>query len=371
MKLSTYTSVAQRAGALEKECGVSLTHVQAAAVDDDTAVHCENRIGAITIPLGVAGPLHIMGDYAKGTYFVPLATTEGALVASVSRGMKVMQKGVVSTVTKEGTTRGPVFKVNSIRTGQMVEKWVWDHVGELATEAEKTSHHIKLMDIHIKRVATYLFLRLSFDTDQAMGMNMATIATQRIAEYITRKTKCALVSVAGNFDVDKKPAWLNAIQGRGYAVHAETILSQKEVESIFKVSPKAIYQVWKAKCMIGSALAGSIGFNAHHANIVAAFFAATGQDLAHVVDGSIGMTIVDITDDGSLYGSVMLPDLMIGTVGGVTTLKTQSEARSLLKTHSPYVLAEVLGGAVLAGELSLLASLAEGSLAKAHTQLGR
>lgn len=350
---------------------MKLLHIQYTAVDEDKDVHCENRIGAISIPLGVAGPLTIQGDYAKGHYYVPLATTEGALVASVNRGMKAMHSPTITTVTKEGTTRGPVFEVGSIRNGQKIEKWVWDHMGELAAVASETSHHLKLMDVFVKRVAHYLFLRLSFDTDYAMGMNMATIASQKVGEYIVKKTKSQLISVAGNFDIDKKPAWLNAIQGRGYVVCAENIIPPRVVSHTLKVTPKQIYNVWKSKCMIGSALAGSIGFNAHHANIVAAYFAATGQDLAHVVDGSLGMTVMDIMDDGALYCSVMLPDIMIGTVGGGTKLKTQTEARAIIKTDSPYVLAEVLGATVLAGELSLLASLAEGSLASAHAHLGR
>jgi hydroxymethylglutaryl-CoA reductase (NADPH) len=204
-----------------------------------------------------------------------------------------------------------------------------------------------------------------------MGMNMATIATQNVIEYISKNTNSTIIAVAGNFDIDKKPAWLNSIYGRGYMVQAEAIIAKDTVDTVLKTTPQAVFEVWKSKCLIGSALSGSIGFNAHHANIVAAFYAATGQDLAHVVEGSLGMTIVDVLEDGSLYISVNLPSVMVGTIGGGTKLITQSEARNILKTESPFILTEALSAAVLSGELSLLSSLSVGSLAASHKKLGR
>jgi hydroxymethylglutaryl-CoA reductase (NADPH) len=372
MNLRLAKTPTERRETLERELGVSLKKIGEAETNEDTLIHCENRIGAITIPIGIAGPVRVSGDHISGAHYIPLATTEGALIASVSRGMKATEKGgIITQVEKEGVTRGPVFLTSSLHEARRVEQWIWGHFDELAQVAQSTSGHISLMNADIRHVGMYVFLRLNFDTDRAMGMNMATIATTHIANYIVKKTKAKLQSVAGNFDIDKKPAWMNALLRRGYVVNAETVIARTVVNSVFKTEPRDIYNVWKAKCMIGSALAGSIGFNAHHANIVAAFFAATGQDLAHVVDGSLGMTIVDILDDGSLYGSVYLPDIMLGTVGGGTKLHTQTEARSIMKTDSPFALAELLGAAVLAGELSLLASLSEGTLAKAHSSLGR
>lgn len=372
MDLRTAKSVTDRRKMIENKLTVDLSHIGKAEYNDEEVIHCENRIGTVTLPLGVAGPVRIIGDTVSGDRYVPLATTEGALIASVSRGMKATYaSGVVTQVEREGATRGPVFATNSISEARKLETWIWDHSDELAKEAEKTSSHLSLMNIDVRRTGTYVFMRIYFDTDQAMGMNMATIASSHIATYIVKKTKATLVAVAGNFDIDKKPAWMNHILRRGYVVHAEAILSKEQVQSVLKVSPKQLYTTWKAKCMIGSALSGSIGFNAHHANIVAAFYVATGQDIAHVVDGSIGMTIIDLLEDGSLYSSVYLPDIMLGTVGGGTKLRAQTEARSIMQTHSSLALAEILGAAVLSGELSLLASLAAGSLAQAHATLGR
>ena len=362
----------ERVRFLEKKISISLQYIQKGVVDTEKLARCENRIGSVSLPVGVAGPLNIMGEFAKGEYYIPLATTEGALIASVSRGAKAsFEKGIVSNVQKVGVTRGPVLKAKTIGGAAKIEEWIGKHMDECTIKAEETSSHTKLMGLTVKKAGMYLFIRLSFNTDKAMGMNMATIATQNLIEYIAEKTNSTIIAVAGNFDIDKKPAWLNNLYGRGYVVQAETIISKKIIKNVLKTSSQKIFEVWKTKCLIGSALSGSIGFNAHHANIVAAFYAATGQDLAHVVEGSLGMTIMDVLENDSLYISVTLPSVMVGTVGGGTKLVTQSEARSILKTDSPFVLAEVLAAAVLSGELSLLASLSEGTLAAAHKKLGR
>jgi hydroxymethylglutaryl-CoA reductase (NADPH) len=372
MKLNECSNVSERVSFLKNELGTSLSTIQQVVVDSDELIYCENRIGAVTIPLGVAGPLHIIGEHTKGSCYIPLATTEGALVASVNRGAKAThEKGIVISVEKVGVTRGPVLKAKTIGGAKKIEDLIWEQRSELAALVEKNSSHMKLMDVVVKKTGLNVFVRFSFDTDKAMGMNMATIASQKLIEYISSKTNAEIIAVAGNFDIDKKPAWLNSIYGRGYTVQAEAQISAKNVQDILKTTPQQIEEVWKAKCMIGSALSGSIGFNAHHANIVAAFYCATGQDLAHVVEGSLGMTIVEILEDGSLYISVNLPSIMVGTLGGGTKLKTQTEARSIMQTNSPYVLAEVLGAAVLSGELSLLSSLSEGTLASSHKRLGR
>ncbi len=372
MKLHSYTKSSDRAAFLEKELSISLNHIRECGLDNEGKAHCENKIGSIALPLGVAGPLSIQGDGIQGQYYVPLATTEGALVASVSRGAKATAiQGILTSVQKVGVTRGPVLKANTKGGALKIKQWVISHAEELGVQAAATSSHIKYIGQTIKVAGLYVYIRFSFDTDKAMGMNMATIASQKMIEYIAEQTDSQVVAVAGNFDCDKKPAWINSILGRGYSVQAEAIISPEIVQSTLKTHPIKIAEVWKSKCLIGSALAGSMGFNAHHANIVAAFYAATGQDLAHVVEGSLGITIMDVMENGSLYISVNLPSVMLGTIGGGMKLSTQSEARSIMKSESPEALAEILGAAVLAGELSLLASLSEGTLATSHKKLGR
>ena len=189
------------------------------------------------------------------------------------------------------------------------------------------------------------------------------------------------VSVAGNYDVDKKPSWLNSIEGRGHKAWAEVMLPSSVLRSVLKITASKLYEVWLAKCMIGSAMSGSMGYNAHFANIIAALFLATGQDPGHVGECSVGITTMEVVDKSDLYISIYLPDLMVGTVGGGTGLATQKEALSILGVSggSPsgedgknaQKFAEIIAGAVLAGEISLLASLSEGTLSKTHEMLAR
>lgn len=218
---------------------------------------------------------------------------------------------------------------------------------------------------------TEVYVRFYYDTDDAMGMNMVTIATDKIVQLIEKECNVQCIAVAGNYDIDKKPAWLNSIAGRGTRGWAEVTMDPATVASILKTTAQKIVEVVRSKCWGGSIMAGSLGFNAHYANIVAAFYAATGQDLAHVVEGSLGVTSARVLENGDLYFAISMPAIMLGTVGGGTKLKTQTEARSLTKAKTAIELAEVLLGAVLAGELSLIASIAEHSLARAHTSLGR
>ena len=373
MNLKDYFDHFKRAKALEKKLRIKLDNITQSIKDDASDIHCENLIGAITIPLGVAGPLKVISSRGNREYYIPLATTEGALVASVNRGSKVITESGGATVHIEevGTTRGPVFKVTGIKQAVWFKEWLDMHFKDLKKVAESTSTHLKFKKIETQLLGRYVYLRLYFDTDLAMGMNMATIATDAIVNYITIKTKIECLALAGNFDIDKKPAWLNFISGRGRRAWAEVVLTKKVLNSILKTEAKRLQEVIQAKCWGGSIMAGSLGFNAHFANITAAFFAATGQDLAHVVEGSLGVTSAEVVNDHDLYISVYLPDIMIGMVGGGTKLKTQSEALSIMGVKTLTEFTEVFVAAVLAGEISLLASLAQKSLAVAHKKLGR
>lgn len=365
MKLSDFQNTHNRREFLEKELKISLKNVNKAHLDAEKDIHCENLIGATTLPLGVAGPLN--------GHYIPLATTEGALVASVNRGCKAITEsgGVVTAVEIVGVTRGPVFETAGIKDSLSFKRWLDDNFESLKKEAEKTSSHLKLKKLGTRITGRYVYVRFYFDTADAMGMNMVTIATDSIICLIKLKTGIKCLALSGNFCIDKKPSWLNFISGRGKRVWAEVILRKKIIQSVLKTTVDNLYQTWLTKCMIGSAMSGSLGFNSHYANVVAAFFAATGQDLAHVVEGSQGMTTAKILDNGDLYFSVYLPAVMLGTVGGGTKLKIKKEAISITGAKNALELAEILGEAVLAGELSLLASLSEGSLARAHERLGR
>ncbi|MDP3941104.1 MAG: hydroxymethylglutaryl-CoA reductase [bacterium] len=379
MNLRDHKDTKTRRRALEKELSVDVPHIAAYTPDLEIAStkNCENMIGAVQIPLGIAGPLKIQSSELKvQSYYLPLATTEGVLVASISRGCKAITQagGAIVHTHKVGTTRGPVFYTGSIREGTRLHNFVKNQKAKIKKIAEGTSNHLELKDIKTKSIPNYTFLRFSYDTGDAMGMNMVTIATQAAGEFIEKETGIPCLSVAGNFDVDKKPAWLNSINHRGIKAWAEVVLQRRILKDILKTTPEKFFDVWLGKVMLGSAVSGSIGFNAHIANVIAALFIATGQDPSHVVEGSLGITTAKVLDSGDLYVGVFLPSLLVGTVGGGTSLPTQKEALSVLGVSGAGKVeefAQIVVAACLAGEVSLLASLSEGSLARAHERLGR
>ncbi|MBI3342059.1 hydroxymethylglutaryl-CoA reductase [Candidatus Curtissbacteria bacterium] len=360
---------------LEKELKVKLAAIsQMNFTDADVAGHnIENLIGSTQIPLGIAGPIAINYPLISKLYYLPLATTEGALVASISRGAKAITTtgGAIVTLNTVGITRGPVFKTKNITHSHDTQKLIAKNLPKLQVIAKATSSHIKLTKIDINFVGKNLYCRFYFDTTDAMGMNMATFASQEICEAIEKLTGATLISLAGNYDTDKKPSWLNFINGRGKQVWAEITLTKKIVKEILKTTPEKVVQIVQTKQHLGSLMSGSLGMNAHFANIIAAIFIATGQDPAHVVEGSIGITTAEVETNGNLYFSIYLPSLIIGTVGGGTPLPTQTEALKIIGAKDANELARVIGAAVLAGELSLTASLAQGSLAHAHKTLAR
>jgi hydroxymethylglutaryl-CoA reductase (NADPH) len=381
IKLREFKLSSERRDALENHLGVDLQNTGSFSLNESVAgkLNCENMIGATQIPVGIAGPLRLRPESSvTKEYFVPLATTEGALVASVSRGCKAITEsgGAGVSVEKVGATRGPVFRIKNLREKKMLEEFLNKNFKNLQKLVRKTGPHITLKKFDTTSAGHNFYIRFGFDTEDAMGMNMATFATQQITDFIFGKTGIKCLSLSGNYCIDKKPSWLNFTTGRGFKVWAEIVLPKEVLQRILKTSARNFYNVWLAKCMVGSAISGSMGFNAQFANIVAAIFLATGQDPAHIVEGSLGVTTAEVLEE-DLYVSVYLPDLMVGTVGGGTGLATQEEALSILgikggsNGKNSEKLAEIIGAAVLAGEISLLSSLAEGSLVKAHKRLAR
>ena len=367
---------------LEKAVGVRLENIGKTIIDLNTVVgrNIENVIGAVQIPVGVAGPLLVRGDYANGYFYVPLATTEGALVASVNRGAKFVTEsgGVRVKVLKDGMARAPLFRLPSLVDAVEFVEWVTQHFDELKKAAESTTRHGRLKEVQPFIVGNYVWLRLVFSTGDAMGMNMATIASDAVAKYVQQHfPKARLVALSGNMCVDKKANAVNFLLGRGKTVVAEAVVKREVLERL-GITAEDVHEVNVRKNLIGSALAHSYGFNAHFANIVAAIFIATGQDVAQVVESSMGITSTEPRDEG-LYISVFLPSLEVGTVGGGTGLPTQREALALLGVAgsgnppgtNALKFAEIIAAAVLAGELNLLIALARNELASAHQRLGR
>jgi hydroxymethylglutaryl-CoA reductase (NADPH) len=324
----------------------------------------------------LAGPLQINGEHAQGDFYVPLATSEGALVASVNRGCSVSKAagGVTVRIIDDKMTRAPVIRADSVIKALEIKKWIGKHFIELKEAAESTTRHGKLLKIDpIVVVGRYVYPRFTFTTGDSMGMNMVTIATEKALEILTRETGAHVIALSGNLCVDKKPSALNLIEGRGKTVIAEIVIPSEIVEKKLKTTAKSIMEVNLAKNMIGSAISGSMGFNAHYANMIGALFLATGQDEAHIVEGSLGITTAEELN-GDLYFSVTLPDLPLATVGGGTRLETARECLQIMGVYgggNVSKFAEIVGATVLAGELSLMGALAAGHLARAHKELGR
>jgi len=341
----------------------------------------ENMVGAVQVPMGVAGPVAVDGGALSGERYLPMATTEGALVASINRGCSVVNDagGATARVTKSGMTRAPVFRVADVAEAEALVSWVRDNEESLREAAESTTSHGELLDVTPYVVGNNVYLRFRYDTKDAMGMNMVTIATREACDAIEAETDAALVALSGNLCSDKKPAAINAVEGRGRSVSADVEIPREVVEERLHTTPKSIAEINTRKNLVGSAKAGGLGFNAHVANAVAAMFLATGQDEAQIVEGANAITTAEATPEGDLYLSVSLASLEVGTVGGGTKLPTQAAGLDILGVRgggdpagsNGDALAEAIAVGALAGELSLLAALGSRHLSSAHADLGR
>ncbi|WEL26309.1 hydroxymethylglutaryl-CoA reductase (NADPH) [Haloferax volcanii] len=366
---------------VESQSGASLDAVGNYGFPAEAAESAiENMVGAIQVPMGLAGPVSVDGGSVAGEKYLPLATTEGALLASVNRGCSVINSagGATARVLKSGMTRAPVFRVADVAEAEALVSWTRDNFAALKEAAEETTNHGELLDVTPYVVGNSVYLRFRYDTKDAMGMNMATIATEAACGVVEDETAASLVALSGNLCSDKKPAAINAVEGRGRSVTADVRIPREVVEERLHTTPEAVAELNTRKNLVGSAKAASLGFNAHVANVVAAMFLATGQDEAQVVEGSNAITTAEV-QDGDLYVSVSIASLEVGTVGGGTKLPTQSEGLDILGVSgggdpagsNADALAECIAVGSLAGELSLLSALASRHLSSAHAELGR
>ncbi|BCS24138.1 HMG-CoA reductase [Aspergillus puulaauensis] len=339
---------------------------------------CENVIGNLPLPIGVAGPLTIDGL----SYFIPMATTEGVLVASASRGAKAINAGggAVTVLTGDGMTRGPCVGFPTLARAAAAKVWLDSDEGRniMTTAFNSTSRFARLQHMKTALAGTYLYIRFKTTTGDAMGMNMISKGVEKALNIMA--TECgfsdmATISVSGNFCTDKKAAALNWIDGRGKSVVAEAIIPGEVVRNVLKSDVDALVELNTSKNLIGSAMAGSLGgFNAHASNIVTAIFLATGQDPAQNVESSSCITTMK-NSNGNLQIAVSMPSIEVGTIGGGTILEAQSAMLDFLGVRGSHPtnpgdnarqLARIVAAAVLAGELSLCSALAAGHLVRAH-----
>ncbi|PHH80716.1 hypothetical protein CDD80_64 [Ophiocordyceps camponoti-rufipedis] len=344
---------------------------------------CENVIGYMPLPVGIAGPLTVDGQ----CYLVPMATTEGGLVASTNRGCKAvgLAGGVATVLSADGMTRGPCVEFPSVQQAGDAKTWIESDEGQamMKTSFESTSRFARLQSVKAIMAGTGLYIRFKATTGDAMGMNMMSKGVEcALRTMITEGgfKNMRIVSLTGNYCVDKKSAAINWINGRGKSVVAEATIPEAILRSILKVDASQMVELNVSKNLVGSALAGSIGgFNTHAANIVAAIYIATGQDPAQVVGSSNCLTLMKNVD-GALHISVSMPSLELGTLGGGTQLEPQGAMLDLMGVRGSNVtgvgdnarrLARVIAAATLAGELSTCSALVTGHLVSSHMRLNR
>lgn len=376
-------AVEVRRAALERLTKTKLEHIGKYSIDLGSATNrnIDNPVGITQVPLGIAGPLRIKGEYARGDFYIPLATTEGALVASVNRGASAITAsgGCEVRILYEGMTRAPLFKVRSLREAMELREWVNSNFYKLK-ELMEQDRFLKLKHIEPFIVGRHVFLRFVCETGDAMGMNMITIGLERVVRFVEeekRGVRC--IALSGNLCTDKKPSAANFILGRGRSVSADVFIPERVIRRTLKTNSKKIAEVSYGKNFIGSARAGVLGgFNAHVANPIAALYIACGQDPAQIMNSAMAITSAE-EEKGGVYFSIFMPSIESGALGGGMNLPTQREALQILQCYGPgnppgsnaRKFAEIACATALAGEISLISALAAGHLARAHERLGR
>ncbi|WP_114784887.1 hydroxymethylglutaryl-CoA reductase [Botryobacter ruber] len=373
-------SVAKRKEFLAKETEKELPYLTGQQPFSDLKQlegNIENYIGMSLVPTGVIGPVRVLGSAAQGDFFVPLATSEGALVASYHRGAKAcyLAGGVTSICLVEGVQRSPVFKFSSIAELGLFIAWALPQMEEFKAITERCSRYAKLTDMKANIEGNHLILTFEFHTGDAAGQNMVTLCTDQICHYIIENSpiKPEFYFIESNYSGDKKATVLSFTNVRGKKVTTEIVLPEHIVNSVLKTTPEAMAEYWRSST-VGVIQSGAIGAQGHYANGLTALFIATGQDAACVAEAATGITRMELNKDGSLYASVTLPNLIVGTVGGGTSLPTQRECLELMECYGPgkaRKFAEICGAVVLAGELSIAAALSAGHFSAAHKNLGR
>jgi hydroxymethylglutaryl-CoA reductase (NADPH) len=365
---------------LTQNSGTELKHVAAFSFDPETTRgNIENFIGAAQVPIGIAGPLLVNGEHATGEFYVPLATTEGALVASYNRGMRVIHEsgGATVTISQDHMQRSPAFLFASARDARDFGLWVNEKIEEIRTVAESTTSVGKLEGIRQFSVGPNLYLRFDYSTGDAAGQNMVSKATLAACVWIKDNYANYANNVefilTGNIDTDKKHSQINTLLTRGKRVIAEVTTSAQTLRDLVGVSPKDLFKARQIS-QAGAFMAGSANNGAHAANGLTALFIATGQDVANIAESHSGMLYTQLLDNGDYYWSITLPSVIIATHGGGTGLATQRECLELLGctgTGSAKKLAEIAAATVLAGEISLSSAVLAGDWVTGHEQLGR
>jgi len=362
---------------VNEKTGAKLDHTGSFSIDPSVLKgNIENFTGAAQVPVGLAGPLLVNGEYAKGEFFVPLATTEGTLVASYNRGMKLLREsgGVTTTVVDDAMQRAPAFIFTSAREARDFGVWVKENFAEIKAKAEATTSTGKLRDIEQYSASRFLYLRFNYTTGDAAGQNMVGKATKAACDWImTAYQGIVRYQLEGSFATDKKTSWVNTLHTRGKKVIAEATIPAEVLKRSMRVGVDEIFRA-RLTSQLGGYLSGVNNNGAHSANGITAMFIACGQDVANVAESSAAAVYAEVTPDGDYYYSITLPSLIVATYGGGTGLPTQRECLEMMDCYGEgrvKKFAEIVAATVLCGELSLGTAVIADEWVSSHEQYGR
>jgi hydroxymethylglutaryl-CoA reductase (NADPH) len=370
-------AVARRRAFVEEFTGTRPEHLYAQSFDPHlTRGNCELFTGVAQVPLGVAGPIRVHGEHADGEFLVPMATSEGTLVASYNRGIQVvnLSGGVRCTVVGDAMQRAPVFVFDDARAGRDFVRWVEEHLPKIREEAEATSSVARLSYIDPYLANKFVYLRFNYTTGDAAGQNMVGRATFAACSWILdHYPGVRHFYLESNFATDKKASQVNIMRTRGKRVTAECTVKREVLVERMRVEPEQLaYHSGVAN--VGAFMSGANNNGAHSANAITAVFIATGQDVANVAESSAAVTYAELTREGDLYLSITIPSLIVATHGGGTGLPTQRECLAMMGCTgrgSVNKFAEIVAGVVLAGELSLGAAISSSDWVSSHERYGR
>ena len=367
----------QRTAFLAGAVGVVPEHIGRYSFDPAVlAGNIENFIGVAQVPIGIAGPLLVDGEHARGTFYVPLATTEGTLVASYNRGMKLVYAagGVRTTVVADVMQRAPAFGFDSAREARAFGEWMAASFAAIKAEADATTHVGRLHDIEQFPASRFMFLRFNYTTGDAAGQNLTGKATRRACAWIMAQYPGIRdFYLEANLATDKKSSHVNILRTRGKRVVAEATIPADLVGRVLHTTPGQMFK-GRQVSNLGALLAGVNNNGNHSANAIAALFTATGQDIANVAESSAALVHTELLADGSYYYSITIPALIVATYGGGTGLATQRECLELLGCYGSgqvHKFAEIVAATVLCGEISLGAAVVADEWVTAHERLGR
>ncbi|HVT60560.1 MAG TPA: hydroxymethylglutaryl-CoA reductase [Thermoanaerobaculia bacterium] len=371
--------IGQRRSWVEGKTGATLRHVGSSSIAGDPKRemrgNIENPIGAAQVPLGVAGPLRIEGEHASGLFYVPLATTEGALVRSYERGMTTLTRagGAVTRIYADENRVAPVFLLDGVAEARQFCLDLESRIEEIRTAAESTTRHGRLLRIECRPLGREVMVNFCYATGDAHGMNMIVKATDSACRWIAGHCGARRYYIFSGMDSEKRASGSLFAGGKGKKVIAGARLPAALVRAYLHVTPDGLRDLWQ-HTVAGHLQAGALGYNGHYANGLAALFIACGQDVANLANSAVGITHFEVVEGGDLYASVTLPSLTVATVGGGTALGTACECLEMLGCagagQAPK-LAEIAAATLLAGELSMGAAIASGEFVAAHETYGR